>query len=127
MAYQSEFLSARIQTLVNSCLQPSLTHIAGELKVERHTLERVLRKTSGMTFRQLRAESLARRAVLALTGEPGRSVKEISFLLGYKSPRAFSRFVKQSFGVSPGTLRIRGRISPARVIQKRKSLHERMK
>lgn len=83
----------------------SLSAIAQRLGVERHSLERAVRRVTGKNFRQLQAEAVLRKAVDLLALEPSRSVKEISFLLGYKSSRAFSRFVRRASGNAPRELR----------------------
>lgn len=105
MAYPSEVLARTVEMMLNSCPQLSLSKIAFELGVDRHTLERALLRTRRKVFRELRAEILASKAAVLLGRVPPLSVKEVAFMLGYESPRSFSRFVKQRLGASPSALR----------------------
>jgi AraC-like DNA-binding protein len=75
------------------------------LGVERHTIERAFRLGGGKSFRAFRCGLLRRQAVELLGPRSAASAKEIAFLLGYKSERAFARFIRSSFGCSPCELR----------------------
>lgn len=89
-------VSARtVEMMLSSCPQLSLSKIASELGIDRHTLERALLRTRRKAFRELRAEILASKAAVLLRQVPPLSVKEVAFMLGYESARSFSRFVKQ--------------------------------
>lgn len=84
-----------------------LGEIAGELHVNTRTLQNVVKLATGKTFRKLRGELLVRRVNTLLESEPTRPIKDLSFELGYKSPRSFARAVKQVCGFSPEQLRSR--------------------
>lgn len=105
MGYPSESLARSVEVMLDSCPQLSLSKIASELGIDRHTLERALVRTRRKPFWELRAERLARKPAELLEQVPPLSVKEIAFVLGYESPRGFSRFVKRQFGASPAALR----------------------
>jgi len=94
MAYDDHMLLQRIEENLEIRPRILLSEIARLLNVERHTIERSVRSGSGKTFRALQNEKLLTRALRLLTGEPARSIKEVSFALGYASPRAFRRFIK---------------------------------
>ncbi len=106
MAYDPRLLLEEVEDALSSCPRIPISDIARQLKVERHTIERAVRKGTGRTFRQLQLEMLLAEAFRLLAAEPLRSVKEVSFLLGYGSPRAFSRFMKHHCGRSPTEARL---------------------
>jgi AraC-like DNA-binding protein len=82
-----------------------LSGIAGELGVERHTVERAVREATGMTFRRFRTELIKGKAVEVLIHAPAVSIKETGFLMGFKSESAFSRFFKRACGTCPTMFR----------------------
>jgi AraC-like DNA-binding protein len=106
MAYNVRLLLQRIEENLATRPRTSLSEIARQLNVERHTIERSVRSGTGRTFRELQDENLLVQALRLLTEEPGRSLKEVSFELGYSSPRAFRRFIKQAWGTSPKEARL---------------------
>ena len=73
--------------------------VARGLNLSRQTLYRRL-KAEGVTFEQL-LDSLRRRLALRLVREPGLSVKEIAYRLGFSEPAAFSRAFKRWTGRAP--------------------------
>jgi AraC-like DNA-binding protein len=101
MAYDVRLLLQRIEENLATRPRMSLSEIARQLSVERHTIERSVRNRTGKTFRELQDEKLLAQALRLLNTEPTRSVKEISFQLGYRSPRAFCRFMRRAHGTSP--------------------------
>lgn len=105
MAYHTEPLAqiVRARLALHPCL--SLSEIARELGVSRHALSRALRNIHGASFRQLRCAAMSQAAESLLSDQPHKSVKEIAFSLGYRSPQAFSRFVKNKNGLSPKGIR----------------------
>jgi AraC-like DNA-binding protein len=106
MAYNQGLLLQRIQENLATFPRISLSEMARQLKVERHTIERVVRKETGRSFRELQAERLLTKALGLLAAEPWLAVKEVSFLLGYSSPRAFRRFMRRTHGSSPTEARL---------------------
>ncbi len=106
MAYVHASLAEQVRQMLTSDPRTSLSAISAKLRVERHTLEKVLRTTTGTCFRELQRELMLARACQILAVETSLSIKQVSFLLGYKSPQAFSRFVKNACGRSPGNLRL---------------------
>lgn len=81
----------------------TLTEVAREVGVERHTVERVVRSITGLSFRELQRNLLSERANLLL--EQGRAIKEIAFEVGYGSPQSFHRFIRKAYGITPSCLR----------------------
>ena len=82
-----------------------LDNLARELQVERHSIEKLIRRVARVSFREYRNEKLLTRA-LALLREPGSlTVKQIAYILDYRSPGAFTRFVKRATGLTPAQIR----------------------
>jgi AraC-like DNA-binding protein len=90
-------------------LAPStlLERLAQEFDVSRRTLHNAISMITGKTFRELRDEQLVERLNSLLESHPTRGIKELSFELGFKSPRSFARAIKRACGFSPSELRSR--------------------
>jgi AraC-like DNA-binding protein len=84
-----------------------LKPISEALGVERHAVERAFRLKTGKPFRSFRRELLLGRSMGLLASKRTMSIKQVAFLLGYKSERAFARFITNAFGCSPCELRRR--------------------
>jgi adenylyl-sulfate kinase len=80
----------------------TLSEIAREVGVERHTLEKVIRLITGQSFRHLRQTVLLARAKTLL--DQGKAIKEVAFELGFVHPQSFHRFVRKSSGTTPLSL-----------------------
>jgi len=83
----------------------SLGVLSQELTVSRRTIQQVAITTTGKTLRQLRKEILLARVKHLFISRPTSAIKELSFDLGYKSSRSFSRAIRRASGTSPEKLR----------------------
>jgi AraC-like DNA-binding protein len=81
-----------------------LSELSCQLKIERHTIEKVVRAESGQSFRVLRKRMLFDAARHLLELGPNCSIKEIAFSLGYRSPRSFARFIRGVSAQTPSAL-----------------------
>jgi two-component system response regulator YesN len=106
MAYNLSRLFDRIKLDLGSNPRLSLAALSLTLKIERHTIEKAVRVVDGRRFRDLRNELLLRRAKALLSADAALSIKEVAYLLGYRSPQAFARFVRRVSGYSPSGLRV---------------------
>jgi AraC-like DNA-binding protein len=78
--------------------------IAARLRVSRRTLQETMLESTGIGFRELQKKMLVARVCMLLRERP-LSVKELSFAVGYKSPRSFARAIKRVCGAAPRDLR----------------------
>lgn len=101
---QVRLLQRMLQVMAGRRL--TLTELAAETGVERHTIEKVLRATTRQSFRELQRTMLLERANL-LVGQ-GKAIKEIAFELGFGSPQSFHRFIRKTCGKTPSLLRRSG-------------------
>jgi AraC-like DNA-binding protein len=86
------------------CL-PALHEIAREQHIVPRTLIRRL-KREGVSYQQI-LQQVRRQQAMELLADPGLTVKQISYLLGYKDPSNFGRAFRQWQGQSPGAYRRR--------------------
>ena len=96
MSYNTRELARRVQSQLeaNPCLH--LPEVARNPGVHLRSVERALHEAKKTSFRELRNKIVLRTAILSLRREPGKSIKEIGFMLGYLSSEAFYRFIRIS-------------------------------
>jgi AraC-like DNA-binding protein len=107
MAYDRAGVFTQAVAALHSNPSWGLKALSVALGVERHTVERAFRSNAAKSFRAFKRECLLRRSMELLASKPTASLKEIAFLLGYKSQRAFARSIKGAFGCCPCELRRR--------------------
>ncbi|MEU1784824.1 AraC family transcriptional regulator [Streptomyces sparsogenes] len=83
----------------------SIEQVAGSLGVDRRTIHRHL-AASGETFSSL-LNATRTQIAEQLVANPRRSLTEISGLLGFSAPSAFSRWFGERFGCSPRQWRLK--------------------
>jgi AraC-like DNA-binding protein len=114
MSYDLGAVFKRATAALHEDPSQGLKAVSEALGVERHTIERAFRLNVGKPFSLFRRELLLERSLELLASKPTQSIKEIAFLLGYKSQRAFARFIRNSFGCCPCELRKQSAISSSR-------------
>lgn len=105
MAYDHGRLFQDICDVLKQMPHTSLTEISRRFGVERHTLRRTILARTKKTFREFRRDLLLTRTEQLMSGGANRTLKEISYMLGYDCPRSFTRFVKAGTGHPPSVLR----------------------
>ena len=80
-------------------LAKPLAVLCREAGVSVRTVQRIFRKELGIDFEAWRRQVRLTKAVELLVA--GRSVKEISFLVGYRQTSAFVEAFRRSFGMTP--------------------------
>jgi AraC-like DNA-binding protein len=83
----------------------SLRQLAERLHVSPRTIQNIVRAVTGGSFRCLREQLAAKRVSSICAETPAISIKEWSFAAGFRSSRAFARFAKRIYGLSPSSLR----------------------
>lgn len=111
MAYDLARLHELVRRELHADPRLSLSELSRRLGACRQTLEKAVRAETGKSFRDLRRELLASKASNLLAGGPYQ-IKEIAYVLGYKSPQAFARFVRTARGCSATQLRGKGARRP---------------
>ncbi len=100
-----------------------LSRLARKLGVERHWIERAVRKVKRQSFQKLQQEYVLRKALHLLSGRTDQSIKEIAYDLDYQWPEDFSRFIKRATGHTPSEIRNQSRVlggtTPPRLKKKR--------
>jgi AraC-like DNA-binding protein len=97
MAYNLKALHKAVTRRLESQPMATLSDLSREFKTGARTIEKAVALNAGIPFRELRRNLLLRKAC-DLLDEPGRSVKEVSFFLGFSSPKSFARFIKCASG-----------------------------
>jgi|SRR5690242_2719676 len=105
MAYLTQGVFEQVELHLRIYPSDSLADLCRSLNIERDTIERAVRTATGKCFRDFRREALFRRARDLLWSEPGKSIKEIAFMLGFRSTRSFDRFMLTNCGHTPTQLR----------------------
>ena len=105
MAYDYSQICDLVQTAVQARPQLTLRLIATQLGVERHTITAAIRATRGESFREFKNAAIARRAHELLCMDGTRSIKEISYDMGFRSPRSFERAILKNFQMTPRQIR----------------------
>lgn len=105
MSYDHRLLYERMYLSLHRNPSISLRDLCRELGVGRRTLQCAVIAVKGKRFRDLRGELLLAKVANLLIATPGLSIKELSFQVGYQSPRSFARAIRRVCGLSPEQLR----------------------
>lgn len=107
MSYDSVLLYREICRILRQTPCCSLNAVSKELQVSPRTIQNVVSRLIGRSFTGLREELLLTEIKSLLVTRPTLEIKEISYAMGYKSPRSFARAVKRVSGLTPGQIRLR--------------------
>jgi AraC-like DNA-binding protein len=91
--------------------EPSIQHVARKLGLTPRTLQRRLADSGGYTFRKL-VDEVREQAGRSYIERTQLSLIEITYLLGYSDPSAFSRAFRRWTGTTPAEHRLRARSLP---------------
>lgn len=103
----------RFEVLLNQYFQtdkpqmiglPSVAYCAGELNLSANYFGDLVKKESGKTAQEY-IQSKVMDVAKARLFEPGKSVSQIAYELGFKYPQHFNRLFKQRVGQSPNEYR----------------------
>src|SRR5215831_1871642 len=105
MSYDQASLFTQIVEHLRSNPAASLGVVSNVLKVSRRTVEGNVVRMSGRQFKELRHECLLVKIREILLSRPTVSIKELSFSVGFTSPRSFARAVIRTLNCTPTDLR----------------------
>lgn len=105
MSYSHALLFASISKLLHQNPRSSIARLSRELRISPRTIQHVINAHAGKAFSGLREEILMERVTQLLLSQPGWAIKEVSFAVGFRSPRSFARAVRRACGFSPEDLR----------------------
>jgi AraC-like DNA-binding protein len=107
MSYDHAFLFKQIllQMTAEPCI--SVRRMSRELRVSCRTIQEVIRDGAMKSYTALRREILIAKTVQIFAREPGSAIKQVSFAIGFASPRSFARAIRKACGVPPEVLRAR--------------------
>jgi transcriptional regulator GlxA family with amidase domain len=104
MAYNPRAIVRELETLMLANPRIRISTVASMIGVGRHTIEKAVRSSKQMSFREYQRGELLRKAQLLLQ-DSRLSVREIGVRLGYDAVSSFSRFLHNTTGRSPRQLR----------------------
>jgi len=105
LTYDARLLVHTATARLRAAPARSLTIVAGECGVSRHTLLRAFQRCGFASVAEVRDRMLHERMARLMTIVPPKSIKEISDGLGFATPQSFARWVKREDGVVPRALR----------------------
>ncbi|SRR5258708_24817159 len=105
MSYNHTLLFRRISDRLCENPRSSIRRLARELGISRRTIQLVVSTQAGKPFSALQEELLMKMVRQLFISQPGLAIKEVSFSVGFCSPRSFARAVKRACGLSPEELR----------------------
>jgi AraC-like DNA-binding protein len=101
MSYDHDIIFGQINRRLTQEPRTTLGSLARQLRIDRHTLQMVVLDRTSMRFRDFQKLATLHRALVLLWQPDPLSVKEVAYLLGYRSPDAFSRFFREMSGIRP--------------------------
>ena len=100
MVYDPHRIFLQVTYYLEMMPSMSLAQLSSNVGIERHTIEKAIKSSTGKTFRDFRTAVLLKHACGLLKDEFNRPIKEVAFALGYKSQGSFSRFIRAATGSS---------------------------
>ncbi len=103
MTYNYDMLFSEVEKRLSAKPGLRLYELAHQLHCSHPTIERVVLKNTGLSFREYQKSKLMQKAVLLM--RQGCKPREIAKSMGYRWPENFMRFVKRHTGYSLGVLK----------------------
>ncbi len=97
-------LAARVEAHLSGDPNATLHDVAENAGVDRHVIEAALRKRTGSCFREHKNRCRVSKAIILIL-HPKLGFKQVADRLGYRSVAAFTRFIKNQTGKTPGQIR----------------------
>jgi AraC-like DNA-binding protein len=122
MSYDKDLLFSHVSFILSEHPESSLGTLSRQLGVSARTLETVISERTGKAFRFLREAAMISAVGRLLAQRPLLAIKEISYAMGYRSPRSFARAVRRVCGLTPAQLRFRAGQTLLSVTDSKRSL-----
>ena len=103
MTYNYDAVFAEVDKKLSAKPGLRLYELARQLECSHPTIERVVLKNTGLSFRDYQKSKLMQKTVLLI--RQGYKSREIAKSMGYRWPENFMRFVKRHTGCSLGALK----------------------
>jgi methylphosphotriester-DNA--protein-cysteine methyltransferase len=98
MPRDKQGLGERVASMISSDLSITLHQISASIKVDRHIIQRSIRRQYDLSFRELKKQIRLRQALtLLIDDQHDLLIKEIAYCIGI-TPNAFSRFIRSVTG-----------------------------
>ena len=107
MAYDGRRIAFLVRERLNENPRVTLEALALEMGVSRHSINKLLKRHIGVSFRGLQAQLFVEWLEHRLDGHAGDSVKSLAYSIGYGSSQAFAKRVAALTGSSVTGLRRR--------------------
>ena len=104
MAYNPRAIVRELEILMLANPRIRISTVSSMLGMGRHTVEKAVRMSKQMPFREYQRKELLKKAQLLLE-DSQLSVREIGARLGYDEVSSFLRFLHRTTGRSPQQLR----------------------
>lgn len=109
MSYDHRTLALRVEAELRANPRLTLAMISNTLQIDRHTVNRALFRTFGVTFRAFKASIQDEAISGALIGGKLMSIKQAAAKAGYGSAGSLARRTRRSMGIAPTKVRSRDR------------------
>ncbi|SMC26954.1 AraC-type DNA-binding protein [Clostridium acidisoli DSM 12555] len=98
--YEKMLIINTFKYIEESYKKATLNEISGRLKQPHYKLSRLIKRYTGMTFKELLQEKRLNKAV-ELIGISNYSINEIIELVGYENPTYFYKIFEKKYGTTP--------------------------
>ena len=105
MSYDLQTLAMLVDARLRHSPLVSMTSLAADMGVHRHTIGRAIKLRFGMTFATLREQYLAKAIEESLSGSPLKSIKVVAEQIGFGSATALARASRRVIGQAPTGIR----------------------
>ncbi len=102
--FQKDTLFAKTDTLLSKDPTVSLHQIARAIGIDRHAIQKAVSRTTGNSFQSYQKRLKIHRVRELVIKEEVRTVKQLADRMNYNSPESFTRFIKQTTGMSAKNL-----------------------
>ena len=117
MDYNLDQIFIKLDAALSEEPNVRLKKCSQSLGVNRQTVEKAVKATTGVSFREYQKQRILLEALRLLAEEGELSETEIAQKLGYQSADAFERFVESETGSKPGDFRSLGVRAEGNLIQ----------